>query len=234
MAAPKNFVTGFNHNIKHKGQVFHVQTEDSGVENAAITTHLFVGGTILATLRCSYADWLAAPDLAQRVRARMEEQHKEMLRNLVNGKYDDVGHGPSYQPGQIEVQRQANMPPASTQGVRPEVNPHATAAAAPVRPPAAQPGRPQPVAPGTPVARAPAPRATPVPTGWTSGAALRANPAGGTTPGPSARRTPGPAPAPAASPPAATPAKPFGDDLITDRSLDQVILAWLAGEDRQG
>ncbi len=41
-------VTGFNHNIKHKGKVYHVQTEDSGVNNPHIITHLFVGGNILA------------------------------------------------------------------------------------------------------------------------------------------------------------------------------------------
>ena len=42
-------VTGFNHNIKHKGKVYHVQTEDSGVNNPHIITHLFVGGNILAS-----------------------------------------------------------------------------------------------------------------------------------------------------------------------------------------
>jgi len=41
-------VPGFNHNIKHKGRIFHVQTEDSGPKNPHIITHLFVGGNILA------------------------------------------------------------------------------------------------------------------------------------------------------------------------------------------
>ncbi len=40
-------VPGFNHNVKYKGQVFHVQTEDSGVENPHIITHLFLGGNIV-------------------------------------------------------------------------------------------------------------------------------------------------------------------------------------------
>ena len=43
MAAPKNFATGFNHNVQHRGRVYHVQTEDSGAEIAAIATHLFAG-----------------------------------------------------------------------------------------------------------------------------------------------------------------------------------------------
>ncbi|MGZ3447656.1 MAG: hypothetical protein ACXU88_18380, partial [Myxococcaceae bacterium] len=51
-------VSGFNHNITHAGRVFHVQTEDSGVNNPNIITHLFVGGNILASKKTSYAELL--------------------------------------------------------------------------------------------------------------------------------------------------------------------------------
>jgi hypothetical protein len=99
-------VTGFNHNIKHKGKVYHVQTEDSGVNNPHIITHLFVGGNILATKKNSYADIVKAPNLAELVREMMEEQHKEMLRNLINGVYDRVGNSnaTAYQPGEIHTE----------------------------------------------------------------------------------------------------------------------------------
>src|SRR5215211_6780511 len=85
-------VTGFNHNIKHKGNVYHVQTEDSGVNNPHIITHLFVGGNILASKKTSYADIRKAENLHEVVRELMEEQHKEMLRNLINGVYDNYEH----------------------------------------------------------------------------------------------------------------------------------------------
>src|SRR5512134_741143 len=97
-------VTGFNHNIKHKGKVYHVQTEDSGVNNPHIITHLFVGGNILASKKTSYADIRNAENLADVVRELMEEQHKEMLRNLINGVYDNVesvSGSKHYQPGQL-------------------------------------------------------------------------------------------------------------------------------------
>ncbi len=99
-------VTGFNHNIKHKGKVYHVQTEDSGVNNPHIITHLFVGGNILATKKNSYADITQTPNISELVREMMEEQHKEMLRNLINGVYDNVGNrnSTSYQPGEIHTQ----------------------------------------------------------------------------------------------------------------------------------
>ncbi len=95
-------VTGFNHNIKHKGKMYHVQTEDSGVNNPHLITHLFVGGNILASKKTSYADILQADNLSEVVRELMEEQHKEMLRNLINGVYNTFDTTTkSYQPGQL-------------------------------------------------------------------------------------------------------------------------------------
>ena len=38
-AAPRNVVTGFNHNVRHRGKVYHVQTEDSGADIAHYITH---------------------------------------------------------------------------------------------------------------------------------------------------------------------------------------------------
>ncbi len=105
MGEGKRVVTGFNHNVKHRGKVYHVQTEDSGLHNPHIITHLFVGGNILASKKTSYADIAGAENLVQVVRELMEEQHKEMLRNLVNGVYDDVDANLSdaqhWQPGQL-------------------------------------------------------------------------------------------------------------------------------------
>src|SRR5688500_16209171 len=120
-------VTGFNHNIKHKGKVYHVQTEDSGVKNPHIITHLFVGGNILASKKTSYSDILGAENLAEVVRELMEEQHKEMLRNLINGVYDnidDARSSRSYQPGQLATDKEA-------QQVR--LNPGISQAPAPVK-----------------------------------------------------------------------------------------------------
>ncbi|HEX8537564.1 MAG TPA: hypothetical protein VF664_08865, partial [Cystobacter sp.] len=118
-------VTGFNHNIKYKGRVYHVQTEDSGVNNPHIITHLFVGGNILASKKTSYADILNAESLAEVVRELMEEQHKEMLRNLINGVYDGYETGVRhYQPGQLGTAEDA---------------PHARPQAAPKAPPPAAP-----------------------------------------------------------------------------------------------
>ena len=81
-------VLGFNHNIKHKGKVYHIQTEDSGVETPHMITLLYVGGTIISRDKTSYADIVKIDNLETVVRELMEEQHKGMMRKLVSGLFD--------------------------------------------------------------------------------------------------------------------------------------------------
>ena len=183
-------VTGFNHNVKHKGKVYHVQTEDSGVSNPHIITHLFVGGNILASKKTSYADMVKAENLAELVREMMEEQHKEMLRNLINGVYDKVGADrlKAYQPGQLASDEEAKAAQAQ----------HGVAAAVglpTLSPPGPQPSAPQPLPPEVVAAR--------------------------NLPEPPQLKTEG----------AET---LFGEDLISEKSLDEVILSYLAADDQAG
>ena len=82
-------VGGFNHNFLYKEQMYHVQTEDSGVKKSQITTLLYCGGTILARHTSSYADISQGDDFAAVVELRMKEQHKQMLRELKKGCHDE-------------------------------------------------------------------------------------------------------------------------------------------------
>lgn len=84
MLKPRSPVLGYNHNVQYRGRVFHVQTEDSGPVNPRIFTHLYFGGTILASKRHEY-DAAAAPEV---VRALMQSQHKSILKDLKNGRHD--------------------------------------------------------------------------------------------------------------------------------------------------
>jgi hypothetical protein len=80
---------GFNTNVRHGGVLFHVQTEDSGKAHPHIITHLYHGGTILASEKSSYAELVEAPDLPKRVRERMDAQHHAMLKRLASGELDE-------------------------------------------------------------------------------------------------------------------------------------------------
>jgi hypothetical protein len=81
-------VVGFNHNFRYKGEVFHVQTEDGGLNTTNIITLLYRGGTILARQKTSYADIAKVDNLNKVVEELMKEQHKEMLKRLKTGEFD--------------------------------------------------------------------------------------------------------------------------------------------------
>ncbi len=82
-------VHGFNHNIAYKGELFHVQTEDSGVANPHIVTLLYRGGLIIGSKKTAYADILKMDKLDVIVEELMKEQHKEMMRRLKAGEFDE-------------------------------------------------------------------------------------------------------------------------------------------------
>lgn len=183
-------VPGFNHNIKHKGRVFHIQTEDSGSRNPHIITHLFVGGNILASKKTTYAEIVGQPEFENTVRSMMEEQHKQMLRNLINGVYDATETG--------DIHHLDGPAPLNTD---PTIQSPSTAAMAGASAHQGRPSEAQNVAVSTPPTAAPA--------------AEKA--------------------APTAMPPVQEITAEqvrtdtiFGEDLISEKSLDEVILSYLA------
>jgi hypothetical protein len=78
-------VLGYNHNVRYAGRLWHVQTEDSGVNNPHVFTHLFHDGTILATKRLDY-DPSSEVGVVQKL---MQAQHKALLRELKAGVFDE-------------------------------------------------------------------------------------------------------------------------------------------------
>jgi hypothetical protein len=91
-------VFGYNHNLKHKGEIFHVQTEDSGVTNPHIVTLLNWRGTVISTKKTSYSDILKADNLPTVLKELMKEQHSEMMRRLESGEFDEKAFASKPQP----------------------------------------------------------------------------------------------------------------------------------------
>lgn len=174
-------VVGFNHNFRYQGELYHVQTEDSGVRNPHIVTLLYIGGTIIASKKTSYAHLLQSNNLEKQVEETMKAQHREMLRRLRDGELDEM------------IRR--------------------TSRAAMTSAPATE-ATPAPALPPTPAA----PRAS------TIEAAIPATPAAVVRPSPAA---------PAAAAPAAQPAPEPLKERVVEVSLDDLILSYLAGEDKR-
>jgi hypothetical protein len=77
-------VVGYNHNLRYRGRLFHVQSEDSFPLNPHVFTHLFFEGTILSSKKLQY-DAEAHEDT---VRTAMQQSHKAMIKELMHGDHD--------------------------------------------------------------------------------------------------------------------------------------------------
>jgi hypothetical protein len=232
-------VLGFNNNVRHRGRIFHIQTEDSGVRFARIVTHLFAdGGRIIKTTKTDYTEHLEKSDVSRVVRALMKEQHRSMFAALRAGELDSlleraIGPLSDTPPAARAAARRAESvrPPRSTapserprrnrslsnpalRGVAPSISPPSAdafdfdVAALDKLPMAAR------VAPSTrPPRKSNPPRRSRPPRGPAN---LPQRPA-----------------AQFASAPEATARSIFGDEAISEQTLDEVILSYLA-EDLDG
>ena len=105
-------LTGYNTDFKYQGTIYHVQTEDGGVNSPYITSLLYHQGAILASRKTSYGDIIKADCLDEVVRELMMEQHKQMIRDLMQGKLEVPGVAPQAAPQQAPAPKPAPAPVA--------------------------------------------------------------------------------------------------------------------------
>jgi hypothetical protein len=119
---PQSPQLGYNHNIPHRGRLYHVQTEDSGLTKAHIFTHVFYDGTIIATNKVDYDPQHQTDNLDDYIIGLMQESHKSMIRQLRRGAFDEkivryIGEHPEASNFQAPAEE------ATPEGKRPERRP---------------------------------------------------------------------------------------------------------------
>lgn len=83
-------ITGFNTDIEHDGVVYHVQTEDKGLDSPMILSLVYVGGTILASKRSPYQDLIASGFSDEVLAERLKRQHRLICAAINSGRIDDL------------------------------------------------------------------------------------------------------------------------------------------------
>jgi len=83
-------ITGFNTDIEHDGVIYHVQTEDKGVETPLILSLVYNRGTILASKRSPYNDLLQSGFDEQTLAERLQKQHKLICAAVRAGRIEDL------------------------------------------------------------------------------------------------------------------------------------------------
>jgi hypothetical protein len=83
-------ITGFNTDIEHDGVVYHVQTEDKGLDSPIILSLVYAGGTILASKRSPYQDLIASGFSDEVLAERLKRQHRLICAAIHSGRIDDL------------------------------------------------------------------------------------------------------------------------------------------------
>jgi hypothetical protein len=83
-------ITGFNTDIEHDGVIYHVQTEDKGLDTPIILSLVYAGGTILASKRSPYEDLIAEGFSDEVLAERLKRQHKLICAAIHSGRINDL------------------------------------------------------------------------------------------------------------------------------------------------
>lgn len=83
-------ITGYNTDVENGGVVYHVQTEDKGLENPIVMSLVYAGGAILAAKRSSYADLIAAGFEETALAERLRRQHRLICAAIHSGRIDEL------------------------------------------------------------------------------------------------------------------------------------------------
>jgi len=83
-------ITGFNTDIEHDGVIYHVQTEDKGLDTPIILSLVYTGGTILASKRAPYEDLIAEGFTDEALAERLKRQHKLICAAIHSGRINDL------------------------------------------------------------------------------------------------------------------------------------------------
>ena len=83
-------LTGFNTDIEYDGVVYHVQTEDKGLQTPFILSLVYTGGAILASKRSPYDDLIAGGFDEGVLARRLSRQHKLICAAVHAGRIEDL------------------------------------------------------------------------------------------------------------------------------------------------
>jgi hypothetical protein len=108
-------ITGFNTDIEHDGTVYHVQTEDKGLDSPLILSLVYAGGAILASKRVPYDDLIRSGFNERTLAERLQRQHKLICAAIRSGRIEDL-------------KRMSQREPASRAGTAPAAHGEAAAA----------------------------------------------------------------------------------------------------------
>lgn len=81
-------IDGYNTQFDYKGAKFMVQTQDLGTGARYVETLIYCAGKLLTSKKTFYTSFLNSPNFAKMISRIMEDQHKAILQEISDGKFD--------------------------------------------------------------------------------------------------------------------------------------------------
>ena len=79
---------GYNTRFDYKGANFLVQTQDKGIDVHYVESLIYKSGKLLTSKKTSYTSFLNSPNIKKMIKRMLEDQHKTILQNIADGKFD--------------------------------------------------------------------------------------------------------------------------------------------------
>ena len=83
-------ITGFNTDVQYDGNLYHVQTEDRGLEHPFLESLVYVGGTIIAKKSTSYGDQISSGATEEKIAGLLKRQHQVIIAAIKAGRIQDL------------------------------------------------------------------------------------------------------------------------------------------------
>ncbi|HXU07588.1 MAG TPA: hypothetical protein VN743_01230 [Blastocatellia bacterium] len=111
MLVSTEMITGFNTDVRHQGQLYHVQTEDRGKQNPILESLVYIGGTIIAKKLTSYSDQLDKGAGEDTINGLLKRQHQVVIAAIKAGRIEDlISHTRKQQGTEISRKKRSSQP----------------------------------------------------------------------------------------------------------------------------
>ena len=97
-------ITGYNTDVEYEGVVYHVQTEDKGLETPIVLSLVYSGGAILAAKRSSYEDLVAGGFEEAALAERLKRQHRLICAAIHAGRVEELRQLSKPQTGRLVME----------------------------------------------------------------------------------------------------------------------------------
>src|SRR5215471_11317097 len=85
-------ITGFNTDVHHDGRLYHVQTEDRGLDHPILESLVYLGGTVVAKKSTPYSEKIDEGATEEIIASLLKRQHQVIIAAIKAGRIDELIH----------------------------------------------------------------------------------------------------------------------------------------------